>query len=146
MRRIAAAGFVLSSLLAVGLSLRAAGQTASSAAAPSQDATSPSPPTPTFNKDVAPILYANCVVCHRPGEVAPMSLLTFADARPWARSIKTRLLNHEMPPWYADPKSADFANRPKISQAQIDTLVAWTDAGAPEGSGTPPAAPTFRDE
>src|SRR5262245_37538317 len=107
MRSLAAAGLVLSSLV-LGLSLGAAGQ------APAPDPSA----GPTFNKDVAPILYANCVVCHRPGEVAPMSLLTFADARPWARAIKTRLLNGEMPPWYADPQGADFTNKPKITKAQ----------------------------
>src|SRR5687767_7853531 len=58
---------------------------------------------PTFNNDVAPILYENCVSCHRPGEVAPMSLLSYKEARPWARAIKSRVLTRQMPPWGADP-------------------------------------------
>src|SRR3954451_24441103 len=64
--------------------------------------TEPSPPT--FNRDVAPILYRRCVTCHRPGEVAPMPLLTYAETRPWARAVKTRVSNRQMPPWFADPK------------------------------------------
>ena len=59
---------------------------------------------PTFNKDVAPILYQNCITCHRPGEIAPMSLLTYAEARPWARGIKAKVASREMPPWFADPQ------------------------------------------
>src|SRR6266540_1620884 len=62
-----------------------------------------SPPTPTFSKDVAPIFYAQCTSCHRPGEIAPMSLLTFKDARPWARSIAAKVASGAMPPWHADP-------------------------------------------
>jgi hypothetical protein len=100
-------------------------------------------PSPTFNRDVAPILYSNCIVCHRPDEVAPMSLVTFAEARPWARAIKTRVLAHEMPPWYADPRFGEFRNKPTITQTDIDTLAAWVDAGAPEGDGAPPPAPVF---
>src|SRR5207248_410055 len=95
------------------------------------------------NRDVAPILFANCVTCHRPGEVAPMSLLTYQDARPWARDIKTRVLAREMPPWPADPQYGRFRNQPSLTTAQIDTLVSWIDAGAPQGEGTPPAPPTF---
>lgn len=98
---------------------------------------------PTFNKDVAPILYANCVMCHRPGEVAPMSLLTFADARPWARSMKTKVTAGEMPPWAADPTFGEFKNKPTLTPAQASTIAAWADAGALEGDGSPPAAPTF---
>src|SRR5436853_1341713 len=94
---------------------------------------SPPAPTkaPTFNKDIAPILYANCVTCHRPGEVAPMSLLTFTDVRPWARDIKSKVTAHEMPPWYADPQFGDFTNKPGLTPAQIATIAAWSDAGAP---------------
>jgi hypothetical protein len=104
-----------------------------------------SAPLPTFNQNVAPILYANCVICHRPGEVAPMSLMTFADARPWARAMKVRVLAREMPPWYADPQFGDFRNKPAITQADIETLTAWADAGAPEGDGAPPPPPDFGD-
>jgi hypothetical protein len=100
---------------------------------------------PTFNADVAPILYKNCVTCHRPGEVAPMSLLSYKVARPWARAMKTKVLAGDMPPWGADPRYGKFRNAPTITAAEIKTLVAWVDAGAPEGTGTPPPAPTFPD-
>src|SRR6187455_1888687 len=65
---------------------------------------------PTFYKDVLPILQANCQRCHRPGEVAPMSLLTFEETRPWARAIKTAVATRQMPPWFADPNVGHFAN------------------------------------
>jgi hypothetical protein len=100
---------------------------------------------PTFNKDVAPILHANCVACHRPGQVAPMSLLSFDEARPWARSIKTKVLAREMPPWAADPRFGEFRNHLTLEQPAIDTLVAWVDAGAPQGEGAPPPAPALPD-
>ncbi len=103
------------------------------------------PATPTFNRDVAPILYSNCVGCHRPGEVAPMSLLTFSDARPWARAIKARVLAREMPPWSADARYGDFSNRPRLTSADVETLGQWVDAGAPEGDGAPPVPPRFPD-
>ena len=104
-----------------------------------------SAPAPTFNQNIASILYANCVTCHRPGEVAPMSLMTFADARPWARAMKARVLAREMPPWYADPQVGNFRNKPAIAQADLETLAAWADAGAPEGTGAPPPPPDFGD-
>ena len=90
---------------------------------------------PTFNKDVAPILFANCITCHRPGEIAPMSLLTYQEARPWAKGIKAKVSAREMPPWFADPRYGKFKNERGLTQAQIDTLVAWADAGAPQGTG-----------
>ena len=95
----------------------------------------------TFNKDVAPILFKNCVQCHRPGEVAPMSLLTFKEARPWARSIKDKVIIREMPPWHADARFGQFANDRKLGQKEIDTIVAWVDGGANEGdpADLPPA-------
>ena len=96
---------------------------------------------PTWNKDVAPIVYANCITCHRPGEVAPMSLLSFADARPWARGMKAKVMAHEMPPWFSDPRYGSFLNRRGLTQAQIDTIVAWADAGAPQGAAPEPKAP-----
>ena len=80
---------------------------------------------PTFSKHVAPILFDNCVVCHRPGEVAPMSFLSYKDVRPWSRALKEKVLTREMPPWHADPRYGDFRNDPALSQAQIDTIVAW---------------------
>jgi hypothetical protein len=88
---------------------------------------------PTFSKDVAPILYKNCTNCHRPGEIAPMSLLTYADARPWVRSIATRVGNASMPPWHADPASGPFENDRRLSASEKDTILKWVSAGAPEG-------------
>ena len=100
---------------------------------------------PTFAKDVAPILYENCVTCHRPNNVAPMALLDYADARPWARSIKDLVVAREMPPWPADPNnSMKFRNERYLEQHEIETIVAWVDAGAPKGSDVDlPAKPTF---
>ncbi len=87
----------------------------------------------TFTKDVAPIIQKNCQVCHRPGEVAPMSLLTYKEVRPWAKSIREKVVRREMPPWFADPAHGEFSNDCRLSQKEIDTLVAWVDDGAKEG-------------
>ena len=98
---------------------------------------------PTFAKDVAPILYENCVVCHRPGEIAPMSLITYAEARPWSRAIKEKVVTREMPPWHADRRFGEFRNERGLTQAQIDTIVRGGDAGLPRrlrGSRGPPTA------
>src|SRR5438128_3988208 len=91
------------------------------------------PSAVTFNKDVLPILQSNCQNCHRPGQVAPMSLLSYQDARPWAKAIKAAVQPRRMPPWNADPGYGHFLNDRSLSQSQIDTLVAWADSGAPEG-------------
>jgi len=88
---------------------------------------------PTFSKDVAPILYSKCVTCHRPGEVAPMSLITYKDARPWARAIRDKVIAREMPPWHADPAHGTFRNDRSLTPAQIDTIVKWVDGGARQG-------------
>src|ERR1700730_8388437 len=101
------------------------------AAAMAAEANAPS--SVTFNKDVLPILQGNCQSCHRPGQVAPMSLLTYKDTRPWAKAIKTAVVGHKMPPWFADPKYGHFSNDRSLKQSEIDTLVAWADHGAPEG-------------
>ncbi|MCY4511471.1 MAG: cytochrome c, partial [Acidobacteria bacterium] len=100
---------------------------------------------PTFAKDVAPILYENCVTCHRPDNIAPMALIEYADARPWARSIKDLVVSREMPPWPADPRnSMKFRNERYLEQHEIDTIAAWVDAGAPRGNPADlPAAPDF---
>ena len=102
---------------------------------------------PTFTKDVAPIFYKNCTHCHRPGEIAPMSLLTFKDARPWAKSIATQVAKGTMPPWHADPAHGAFLNDRRLSQTEKDTIVTWANAGAPEGNPSDlPAAPTYATE
>jgi hypothetical protein len=90
-------------------------------------------PAATFRKDVLPILEKHCQECHRPGEIAPMSLLTYADARPWAKSIREAVITRTMPPWFADPKYGHFANDRSLSQPEIDALVHWVDGGTPEG-------------
>ncbi len=88
---------------------------------------------PTFSKDVMPILQARCQTCHRPGEIGPMPLMTYQDARPWARAIRENVIKRTMPPWHADPHYGQFANDRRLSDAEIQTLVRWVDAGAPEG-------------
>ncbi len=102
--------------------------------------------TATFTKDVAPIFYEHCVECHRPTMFAPMSLMKYDEARPWARAIKQRVVAREMPPWGADPAIGHFKNDPRLSQAEIDTIVAWVDGGAPKGNDRDlPKPPEFVD-
>ena len=104
---------------------------------------------PTFSKDIAPILQAKCQACHQPNSIAPMSLITFAESRPWARSIKNRVSTRQMPPWHIDPSVGvqKFQNDMSLTQKQIDTIVAWVDAGAPQGDpkDLPPAKPLAND-
>ena len=103
-------------------------------------------PTVTFTRDVAPIFYAKCVGCHRPGEVAPMSLLTYADARPWTRAIKEKVVARQMPPWFADPAIGAFANDPRLTSTEIDTIARWVDGGSPQGDVKDlPNPPAFTD-
>jgi hypothetical protein len=102
---------------------------------------------PTFSKDVAPIMFNNCATCHRAGEVAPMTLTSYEDARPWAKVIKNKVVAREMPPWGADPAhSLKMRNDRSLTQAQIDTIVAWVDGGAPKGSDADlPPLPKFAE-
>jgi hypothetical protein len=100
----------------------------------------------TFSKDVAPILYKSCAECHRPGEIAPMSLLTYQEVRPWAKSIRERVVQRSMPPWSADPKYGHWANDPRLTQKEIDTITAWVDSGAPQGDARDlPQIPKFSE-
>jgi copper type II ascorbate-dependent monooxygenase-like protein len=87
----------------------------------------------TFNKDVAPIFYSKCIECHRSNDIAPMSLVSYKEVRPWARSIKEKVVTREMPPWSPDPKYGQFKNDHRLNQEDIDTIVAWVDQGAKEG-------------
>src|SRR5689334_25264743 len=89
----------------------------------------------TFTKDVAPILTANCVRCHQPGSVAPMSLLTYEEARPWAKSIRQAIADDVMPPWHPDPAHGKWQHDMSLTQAERDTLLAWVDHGAKRGVG-----------
>jgi hypothetical protein len=95
----------------------------------------------TFTKDVAPVLQQHCQECHRPGEAGPFSLLTYEQARPWAKAIKQAVLTKKMPPWFADPHYGKFSNDRGMPQKDVDTIVAWVDAGAPLGDpkDLPPA-------
>jgi hypothetical protein len=97
---------------------------------------------PTFYSDILPILQAHCQQCHRPGDIAPMPFLTYAETRPWAKAIREQVLARKMPPWFADPSYGHFANDHSLSQPQIDTLAAWVNSGAP--AGDPKDAPPPR--
>lgn len=88
----------------------------------------------TFYKDVMPVLQRNCQSCHRPGEAAPMSFLTYESTRPWAKAIKTAVSTKKMPPWFADPSHGKFANDRSLSPADMSTLISWVDGGAKAGS------------
>ncbi len=98
----------------------------------------------TFARDVAPILYENCVYCHRPGEVAPFSLLNYREVRPWARAIRQEVLLRNMPPWYADSRYGSFSNDKTLTDGEIETIVRWVDEGAAEGAAADlPEPPRF---
>jgi len=93
------------------------------------------PAAPTFSKDVAPIFQNKCESCHRPDSIAPMSLITYEEARPWARSIRDRVASRNMPPWHIDPTVGiqHYKNDRSLSQNEIDTIVKWASNGAPKG-------------
>jgi hypothetical protein len=103
-------------------------------------------PKPTYSKDVAPLLQKHCQECHRPGEIGPFPLLTYKQARPWAAAIKMVVAQKTMPPWHADPRYGRFANDRSLAQKEIDTIIGWANAGAPEGDpkDLPPPA-TFTE-
>ena len=104
------------------------------------------PEEPTFANHIAPILYESCVNCHRPGQIAPMSLMTYQEARPWARSIKNKVETRAMPPWHLDRRIGvqEFLNDPSLTDAQIATIAKWVDNGAPQGNpADTPAPPEF---
>ncbi len=96
---------------------------------------------PTFNRDILPLLQKNCQTCHRPGEIGPMPLLTYEGTRPWAKAIKAAVVTRKMPPWFADPKYGHFANDSRMSDADVNMIAAWVDAGAPEGDRKDKPAP-----
>jgi hypothetical protein len=99
---------------------------------------------PTFAKDVAPILYKNCVGCHRPGEIAPMSLLTYKDARPWAKAVRDEVSEGNMPPWHADAPKGTFHNERRLTEAEKDTIIRWANGGARQGDPKDmPPVPSF---
>jgi hypothetical protein len=88
----------------------------------------------TFSRDVWPILEKRCVNCHQTGEIAPMAFTSYKQVRPWAGAIREAVISRKMPPWHAEAGSAHpFRNDRSLTKAEIDSLVAWVDAGAPEG-------------
>jgi mono/diheme cytochrome c family protein len=98
----------------------------------------------SFNKDVAPIFFKHCVDCHRPGEAAPMSLLSYKEARPWAKSIREKVASRTMPPWHADPHYGEFSNDRRLTPQEVEAILAWVDGGTKEGSPSDlPPAPKF---
>jgi hypothetical protein len=107
------------------------------------------PAKPTFSKDVAPIFQAKCQECHQPNSIAPMSLITYQDARPWARSIKERVATRQMPPWHIDRSVGvqKFKNDLSLTDEQVDTIVRWVDGGSLQGDpkDLPPAKPLVTD-
>jgi hypothetical protein len=103
-------------------------------------------PEPTFSRDVAPILYRHCVSCHHSGDIAPMSLVTYQEVRPWAAAIREAVALRRMPPWLADPKVGHWSNDPRLSEREISTLEAWTERGKLEGNPRDlPQPPAFHD-
>ena len=101
---------------------------------------------PTFSKDVAPILYKHCVTCHRPGEIGKMSLLTYEQARPYAKAMANAVTNRTMPPWHADAPAGTFHNERSLSDRERSTITAWAGGGAPNGDPKDlPVLPTFTD-
>ena len=109
----------------------------------------------TFSREISRIIYKRCVSCHRPGTQAPMSLLTYQQARPWAKAIKEEVLERRMPPWGAVKGFGDFAGDMGLTQEEIHLIADWVEGGAPEGDpalmpdpprGEQPAAPTATGE
>jgi hypothetical protein len=109
------------------------------ACAMAADVSSESPVT--FHKDVLPILQRHCQTCHRPGNIAPMSFLTYQSTRPWAKAMKSAVLSRKMPPWSADPRYGHFSNDPSLQQNELDAISKWADSGALPGDekDAPPA-------
>ena len=129
--RVALAGLASLSIMMLGVA--------------SQNATLPQPvktTPPTFYKDVLPVLQRHCQSCHRPGEIAPMSLVNYEQTRPWADSIAHAVQTQMMPPWFADRRFGKFANDPSLPEQQIAMLSAWAAGGAPPGN--PGDAPPLR--
>ena len=101
---------------------------------------------PTYTKDVAPILYKNCTGCHRPGELGPMSLLTYTNVYPWTKSIAARVSAETMPPWHADPSTGEFSNDRRLDPKDKATVLKWIANGAPEGDPKDlPPAPRYAE-
>ena len=117
-------------------------------AVPTLAADTPARPV-TFSKDVAPIFQAKCQECHQPNSIAPMSLITYQEARPWARSIKERVATRQMPPWHIDRSVGvqKFKNDMSLTDEQVERSSSWVDGGAPQGDpkDLPPPKPLVTD-
>ena len=124
------------SLLSAGIVMEATWKKPISAAVQSTALSSP-----TFYKDVLPILQSKCQSCHRPGEAAPMPLVTYEQTRPWATQIADAVAMKMMPPWFADPRFGHFSNDPSLTEEQLLTIAAWVKAGAPPGDPHDAPAP-----
>jgi hypothetical protein len=117
---------------------------ARSSAFDGQYAARPAEGVPTFTKDVAPILFKNCAGCHRPGEIAPMSFLSYEEVRPWAKGIRDEVAEGTMPPWHADAPHGTFLNERALTAAEKETIAKWANGGAPKGDPKDmPATPSF---
>ncbi len=126
------------------VSLSAAATTAVSAGPPAAPLAAPLAAKTTFTKNVAPIIYAHCASCHRPGNIAPMSLMTYEEARPWAKAWKDKARSKSVAPWQADPRYGKLENDASLSQQDIDTISAWAEGGALKGNEKDlPAMPKF---
>jgi hypothetical protein len=102
--------------------------------------------SPTWSREVAPIVYKHCVECHHAGDIAPMSLISYAEVRPWAEAVREAVLSRRMPPWKADPHIGSWSNDPRLTEAEIAIIKAWVDGGKPEGDPHDlPAPPVFAD-
>ncbi len=100
----------------------------------------------TFSKDVAPIIYQHCTLCHHPNDIAPMSLMTYKEVRPWAAAIREAVVQRIMPPWHADPQEGQFVNDARLSDPEVSTIEAWVKSGAQEGDPKDlPPPPSFHD-
>jgi hypothetical protein len=115
------------------LLMAAVGMAADTSSSPAADV--------TFNRDVLPVLQRNCQGCHRPGQVAPMSFLTYQSVRPWAKAMKTAVIARKMPPWFADPQYGPYSNDHSLTQNEIGLIAKWADSGAPEGDAKDAPAP-----
>jgi mono/diheme cytochrome c family protein len=138
MKRLITPSFTLVATLAAVAWLGAAGYQASTDQEPAKAV--------TFSEQVAPILYNNCVTCHRPGEAAPFSLISYEDVTKRAATIATVTKSRYMPPWHAEPGFGDFADERGLTDAQIDTIASWVAQGMPRGNAANmPKLPAFPD-
>ncbi|MEP7340379.1 MAG: hypothetical protein ABI977_21795 [Acidobacteriota bacterium] len=134
------ARFIVTALLIVGVTFWLTSSSSQAIEA------KPAPKNVTFNKEIAPIFFKNCAECHRAGEAAPFSAMSYKDVRPWAKSIREKVVSKQMPPWHADSHAGQFKNDRSLTQTEIDTITAWVDGGAAEGNAKDlPPAPKFVD-